>query len=170
MQRWQERGRVRDLRNGAWSSWVGSNPWAWLSFGIQSFMVVSEQANRQKDQVREVSRAGKAVRSSSQQPHFPTRAVSCQNHCTIELWCNNSEFVGGTGTEWDRGYFQLRMAGSVPLGKNQGYFFPKITPFPSSYAYLDPVLTDSKGSFHYISSIFAGFSHLTLFTYQRSSF
>lgn len=96
--------------------------------------------------------------------------MSCHNHCTTELWCNNSEFVGGTGTGWDWEYFQLRVTGSSPLGKIHGYLFPEITPFPSSYAYLNPVLTGSNGSFHYISSVFAGVSHLTLLRYQKSSF
>lgn len=83
--------------------------------------------------------------------------MSCHNHCTTELWWNNSGFVGGTGTGWDWGYFQLRVAGSAPLGKIHGYLFPEIIPCLSSYAYLDAVLTDSKGSFQYISSVFAGF-------------
>lgn len=124
--RGDERGM---LRNDAWTSCVGSNSWAWLSFGIQSFVVVSEQRNRQKDQVGEVSCAGNAVRSSSKQLHFPARAVSCHNHSTTELWCNNSGFVGGTGTGWDKGFFQLRVAGSAPQGKIHGYLFPEIILF-----------------------------------------
>lgn len=47
--RGDEQGMVR---NGAWTDWVGSNSRAWLSFGVQIFVVESEQTNRQKDQVK----------------------------------------------------------------------------------------------------------------------
>jgi len=64
------------------------------------------------------------------------------------------------------------MAGSVPLGKNPGYFFPGKTQtfFLLLLLYLDPVLTESKGSFHYVSSAFANLSHLTLFQISEKFF
>lgn len=129
MQRWQERGWVRMLRNGAWISWVGSNSRAWLSFGIQSFVVVSEQTNRQKEQVREVWCAGNAVRSSSSQLHFPTCAVCCQNHCTTELWWNNSELVGGT-VQSGTGVLPAKSAWVCPSGQEPWIFIPWNNPFP----------------------------------------